>query len=150
MERQKPSLTIRRRLAAPPATVFAAWTDGQKLAQWWTPHDCEMIDANVDVRVGGGFRIRFKEPGQDGEIHDVSGTYDAVETDRKLSFSWQWITMPERVSHVTVTLAPDANGAATILVLHHEQFADQAARDGHEGGWNSTLDKLETFCASIT
>ncbi|WP_417823582.1 SRPBCC family protein [Thalassospira lucentensis] len=53
MERQKPSLTIRRRLAAPPATVFAAWTDGQKLAQWWSPHDCEMMDAHLDVFASG-------------------------------------------------------------------------------------------------
>ena len=145
----KPSLMIRRRIAAPPAKVYAAWTQPEKLARWWGPEGCEMIDASIDAKIGGTFRIRFKEPGQDGEIHDVSGTYDAVETDQKLSFSWHWITMPERTSHVTLTLTPDADGAATILVLHHEQFADQAARDGHEGGWNSTLDKLETYCAGL-
>lgn len=147
---EKPSLTIRRRIAAPPAMVFAAWTDPQKLAHWWGPHECQTLDANVDARVGGTFRIRFKEPGPDGEIHDVSGTYDAVEMDQKLSFSWQWITMPERTSHVTLTLAPDDDGAATILVLHHEQFADEAARDGHHGGWSSALDKLETFCTEAS
>lgn len=147
---EKPSLTIRRRIAAPPAMVFAAWIDPQKLAQWWGPHECQTLDATIDARVGGTFRIRFKEPGPDGEIHDVSGTYDAVEFDQKLSFSWQWITMPERKSHVTLTLAPDDNGKATILVLHHEQFADEAARDGHNGGWNSALDKLETLFAAAS
>jgi len=147
---EKPSLTIRRRIAAPPTMVFAAWTDPQKLVHWWAPGDCEMIDANVDARVGGTFRIRFKEPGPEGEIHDVSGTYDAVEMDQKLSFSWQWITMPERKSHVTLTLSPGDDGAATILVLHHEQFADEAARDGHNGGWSSALDKLETFCRQVS
>lgn len=147
---QKPSLTIRRRIKAPPAMVFAAWTDPQKLAQWWGPHDCQTLDATIDARVGGTFRIRFKEPGPDGEIHDVSGTYNAVEQNHKLSFSWQWITMPERKSHVTLTLTGDDNGAATILVLHHEQFADEAARDGHQGGWSSALDKLETFFAGAS
>lgn len=150
MDAQKPSLTIRRRMAASPDKVFAAWIDAEKLARWWGPGDCTVIDAKVDAQVGGTFRIRFKEPGPDGEVHDVSGTYDAVETNRLLSFSWQWITVPERKSHVTLTLKPDdtseETGQATILVLHHEQFFDQAARDGHESGWNSTLDKLEAYC----
>jgi hypothetical protein len=34
-----------------------------------------------------------------------------------------------------------------LLTLHHEQFFDQAARDGHERGWLGTLDKLQTYLA---
>ena len=30
----KPSLTIKRRFNAPPAKVFAAWTDPEKLKHW--------------------------------------------------------------------------------------------------------------------
>jgi uncharacterized protein YndB with AHSA1/START domain len=144
----KPSLMIRRRIAAPPTKVYAAWTQPEKLARWWGPEGCEMIDASIDAKIGGTFRIRFKEPGPDGEIHDVSGTYDAVETDAKLSFSWQWITMPERKSHVTLTIMAEDRGAATILTLHHTQFFDEAARDGHQKGWSSTLEKLEAYCTS--
>ncbi len=150
MEQQKPSLTIRRRIAAPPHRVFAAWTDAKQLVRWWGPDACETLDAKVNAQLGGTFRIRFKEPGSDGEIHDVSGTYDAVEPDRLLSFSWQWITMPERKSHVTLRLKPDQDGQATILTLHHEQFADKAARDSHESGWSSALDKLETYCTGAS
>jgi uncharacterized protein YndB with AHSA1/START domain len=46
---------------------------------------------------------------------------------------------------VTVTLKPD--GAGTLFTLHHEQFFDQAARDGHEHGWSGAFDKLEN-CVS--
>ena len=35
----KPSLTLKRRLNAPPAKVFAAWTEPEKLAQWFGPAD---------------------------------------------------------------------------------------------------------------
>lgn len=107
-----------------------------------------MIDASIDARTGGTFRIRFKEAGPEGEIHDVSGTYDAVEPDAKLSFSWQWITMPERKSHVTLTFMAEDHGTATILILHHTQFFDERARDGHQEGWSSALDKLEVCCTS--
>ena len=33
----KPSLTIKRRLNAPPAKVYAAWTDPQMIARWFGP-----------------------------------------------------------------------------------------------------------------
>ena len=33
----KPSLTIKRRFNAPPAKVFAAWTDPEKVKRWMDP-----------------------------------------------------------------------------------------------------------------
>ena len=63
--------------------------------------------------------------------------------DQRLVFTWAWRSTPERESLVSVALRPD--GAATLLTLTHEQFFDQAARDGHERGWTGTLDKLERY-----
>ncbi|MFH1806363.1 MAG: SRPBCC domain-containing protein [Pseudomonadota bacterium] len=143
---EKPSLMLRRRIKAPVAKVYEAWTDPAKLMKWWGPGDCEAISANADPCIGGQFRIVFKEPGPDGEVHDVSGTYDDVVPNEKLSFSWMWRTMPERQSHVTITLQSEEEGRVTVLTLYHEQFFDQAACDSHRGGWSSALDKLETCC----
>jgi uncharacterized protein YndB with AHSA1/START domain len=64
---------------------------------------------------------------------------------RILAFSWAWHSTPERESQVTVSLQADGDG--TLLTLHHEQLFDQAARDGHEGGWIGTLDKLQKYLA---
>ncbi|MGE0154999.1 MAG: SRPBCC domain-containing protein [Reyranellaceae bacterium] len=135
----KPSLTLKRRIKAAPEKVYAAWTEPQKLMQWFGPDAGKVVSATTDVRVGGGFRIVFHT--MDGEQHDVSGRYDAVAPNEKLSFSWAWRTMPERESHVTLTFKPDGEG--TLLTLLHEQFADEAARDGHREGWSGALDKLE-------
>jgi uncharacterized protein YndB with AHSA1/START domain len=52
-------------------------------------------------------------------------------------------TMPERESLVTVALQSEGKG--TLLVLTHEQFFDEPARDRHEYGWNAALDKLERY-----
>ena len=38
----KPSLTIKRRIAAPPHRVYAAWTDPEKIMKWFGPDPCEM------------------------------------------------------------------------------------------------------------
>jgi len=139
-----PSLTIKKRLSAPPALVFAAWTDPEMLMHWFGPDHCTVFHAEADVRVGGRFRVQMRAT--DGEVHDVSGTYLVVEPDARLEFTWAWITIPERESRVTVTLKPD--GEDTILTLLHEKFADEAARAGHEYGWTQAFGKLERALAA--
>jgi len=137
----KPSLTIKRRLAATPEKIYAAWTDPQKIVCWWGTADSTTFHAEADVRVGGRFAVGFRTP--DGEENNVSGLYRAIEPNRRLVFTWAWRSTPERESLVTLTLKPDGDG--TMLTLHHEQFFDDAARDNHERGWTQTLDRLEGF-----
>lgn len=138
-----PSLTLKRRLDAAPAKVYAAWTEPAQIMQWFGPAGAEMISAEADVRVDGRFRMIFTTP--DGENHNVSGTYLEVVPDRKLVFTWMWITLPDRQSQVTISLKPDGDGC--MLTLTHEKFFDEAARDGHNRGWTGALDKLEAYFA---
>ena len=139
----KPSLTLKRRLKASPAQVFAAWTDPEKIVHWFGPAEtiAGSVRADMDVRAGGRYRLRFKT--DDGESHEVGGVYREVVPSSRLVFTWAWHSTPERESLVTVTVAKDGDGA--MLTLLHEQFFDQKARDGHERGWTGTLEKLERY-----
>ena len=137
----KPSLTLKRRLNAPPAKVYAAWTEPAKIARWFGPQGAEVLRAEADVRVGGRFHIVFHS--EDGEEHDVSGVYREVVKNEKLQFTWAWISTPERESLVTVALKRDGDG--TLLTLTHEQFFDEPARDRHRSGWSGVLDNLESY-----
>ena len=141
----RPSLTLKRRLNAAPAKVYAAWTDPAKIARWFGPSEvvAGSVRADIDARVGGRYRVSFKM--QDGEHHEVAGVYREMVPNRKLTFSWAWHSTPERESQVTISLKPDGDG--TLLTLQHEQLFDQAARDGHESGWIGTLDKLQKYLA---
>ena len=138
-----PSLTINRRLDAPPERVYAAWTQPENLIRWFGPTAVRpgSIRAEIDLRVGGHYRIGFDH--ESGEHHEVSGIYRDVVPNARLIFSWAWHSTPERESLVTVTLKPD--GDATILTLHHKRFFDEAARSGHERGWTGTLEKLDRY-----
>jgi uncharacterized protein YndB with AHSA1/START domain len=80
-----------------------------------------------------------------GEMHDVSGIYREVIPNEKLVFTWAWKSTPERESLVTVLIKPDGDGS--LLTLTHEQFFDEDARDRHQGGWNSALDKMQQMFA---
>lgn len=142
LQPQKPSLTLKRGLNAAPAKVYAAWTDPKKLAQWWGPEGSETLEAKLDVRVGGRFFILFRH---DNDEHGVGGEYREIVPNERLAFTWAWRSTPERQSFVILTFKPDDGG--TILTLHHEQFFDEAARDGHNRGWSSSLDRLENLFA---
>ncbi len=140
---QAPSLTLKRRLKAPAEKVFSAWTDPEKIVHWFGPAETTggSVRADMDVRVGGRYRMRFKT--EDGESHEVGGEYKEVIANERLVFSWAWHSTPERESLVTITLKADGDG--TLLTLHHERFFDQKARDGHNRGWTGTLEKLERY-----
>lgn len=134
----KPSLRLERKIAAPPADVFAAWTKAEILCRWFGPDQAEVLSADIDARLDGRFHVIFRTP--DGETHDVRGTYLEVVSGRRLVFTWQWLTLPERRSLVTVTIDPA--DAGSHLILLHEQFFDEPARNRHIFGWNGALDKL--------
>jgi uncharacterized protein YndB with AHSA1/START domain len=140
----RPSLTFKRRLNAAPEKVYAAWTDPEKIIQWFGRSDAKpgSLQAEIDARVGGRFRVSFNT---EGEYYEVGGVYHEVVPNQSLVFSWAWHSTPERESLVMVSLQPDGDG--TLLTLHHEQLFDSAARDGHERGWIGALAKLETCLA---
>ena len=142
----KPSLTIERHYPVAPEKVWRAWTDPQALSQWFGPGGPQPVSvADLDVRVGGRFRIVFG--GAQGKDHECAGIYREVVPNRKLVFTWCWPnTTPDRVSQITILFRPDGGG--TDLKFLHEQFFDQAARDGHQHGWSESFIKLEVFLLS--
>jgi uncharacterized protein YndB with AHSA1/START domain len=142
----RPSLTLIRRIKAPPARVYAAWTRPEHLAQWFGPDAGPVLSAELDPRVGGRFRVVFQT--LDGQTHECRGTYREVQPDRRLVFTWHWVTMPEHESLVTVELRSIPEG--TELNFTHAQLPDEAARDSHRHGWNGAFDKLEALFASAT
>jgi uncharacterized protein YndB with AHSA1/START domain len=139
---EQPSLTLKRRFAAPPEKVYAAWTDPQKLARWFGPALIvqDSVKAEIDLRVGGRYRIGFDAK---GTYNQVGGIYREVVPNQRLVFTWAWHSTPERESLVTISIKPEGDG--TLLTFHHAQFADVTARDNHERGWTELLAKLENY-----
>jgi uncharacterized protein YndB with AHSA1/START domain len=140
---EKPSLTLNRHYPVAPEKVWRAWTDPQAVKRWWGPTPGEPVSlAELDVRVGGRFRIVFGGP--DGKAHECAGTYKEVVPNQKLVFTWCWPnSTPERVSVVTIVFKD--LGGTTELLFKHEQLFDEAARDGHKRGWTGALEGLGRF-----
>jgi len=144
--RTKPFLNLARHYPVAPEKVWRAWTDPEAVKRWWGPGPGEPVAvAELEVRVGGGFRIVFGGP--KGTDHEVRGTYLEVVPNQKLVFTWTWPrTTPERESQVTIVFRAVDGG--TQLDFRHEQLFDEKVRDDHKRGWSGSLDKLAEFLKS--
>ena len=140
---ERPFLNLSRSYPVAPQKVWRAWTDPEALKRWWGPGEHDRVSlAQLDVRVGGRFRIVFGGP--DGKMHECAGVYKEVVPNRKLVFTWHWPnSTPERISVVTIEFHGSPTG--TDLVFKHEQLFDEKARDDHKRGWSASLDKLADF-----
>jgi uncharacterized protein YndB with AHSA1/START domain len=141
---QNLKLEIKRVINAPRDRVYAAWTDPAQLKQWFGPESVQTRDLVADARVGGEFRWDLVN--SDGEEMTMRGKFRELQSGKKVVFTWKWEDDEDwenRLSVVTVELS-DRDGG-TELRLVHEQLPNEQSRDGHNGGWNSALDKLEKF-----
>ncbi len=138
-----PSLTLVRRIKAPPARVWAAWTEPAQMMLWFGPHHTRAEHAEAELRVGGGFRVVLRE--DNGQRHEAVGGYTEIEPERRLVFTWHWASMPERMSRVTVAFRAVAEG--TEVTLTHDRFADADTATRHRRGWTESLERLDALFA---
>lgn len=134
------SLTIVRVIEAPPAAVFAAFVEPDKIALWWGPDDGPVTLAEVDARAGGRFHVRFRM--LDGSEHGCFGKFEVFEPPHRLAMSWSWEGEDTPASYVQATFKP-SGAQHTELTFVHDKLQDDATRSSHEQGWNGALDKLQ-------
>src|SRR5262245_52098829 len=83
------SVTLVRRIAARPSIVFNALITAEGIASWWGPDNGPVLHAEMDPRVGGRFRVRFRE--MSGAEHECSGECLEIEPPERLVLSWRWL-----------------------------------------------------------
>jgi uncharacterized protein YndB with AHSA1/START domain len=132
------ALTVRRTIDATPEQLFDAWTDPAQLRQWWGPAEVTCSEAEVDLRVGGQYRLANRFP--DGRIVWICGEFVRVERPHLLAYSWRIEPAEEARERVTVRFI--ANGDKTDVIVLHEGIGDPIARDHHRLGWIGCFEKL--------
>jgi len=134
-------LVVRRTIAATPEQLFAAWTQPERLKQWWGPEGVTCIDAAVDLRVGGRYRIGNRLP--DGKVIWITGEYRIIEPPTKLVYTWE-IESESNASEV-VTVRFEAREKGTEVIVTHERIRDVSIRKQHDQGWQGCLDGLAKY-----
>jgi len=131
-------LLVRRLIRASAERIFDVWTQPEHLKLWWGPNSVECVDAEVDLRVGGRYRIANQFP--DGKILWISGEFEAIERPHRLVYTWRVGDEEAAAERVTVTF--EARGEDTEVIVAHERIPTEAMRDMHEQGWVGCLDGL--------
>ena len=135
-------LEMERLIPAPPERVFEYWTEPELVAKWFGPGEFDVPSSDLDLRPGGKWRTTIRSP--EGQLRTVSGVYSTIEPPRRLVFTWAWDDdngVRGHETQVTVTLEPTPGG--TRLRLVQEDFQNREVRDRHNGGWASSLSKLQ-------
>jgi uncharacterized protein YndB with AHSA1/START domain len=134
-------LTISKLIPASAERLFEAWTEPEQLKQWWGPESVTCIEAEVDLRVGGRYRIGNQFP--NGKLVWISGTFRMIDRPRKLVYTWQIAPdAPEEL--VTVIFRTTKPGECEVTVMH-ERIPDRSTRGTHEVGWVGCLAKLARY-----
>jgi uncharacterized protein YndB with AHSA1/START domain len=138
-------LRLERLIRADRERVFAAWTNPEEMQKWSAPAGLSIPEGEMDVRVGGRWRVLMLEP--NGTRHEAFGTYREVTPPERLVFTHAWVAGDGSSPETTVTVEFHEEAGGTRVVLTQVGFADPGTRDGHEEGWASSLDKLEEVFA---
>jgi uncharacterized protein YndB with AHSA1/START domain len=112
------------------------------MKQWCAPGPMVNALAEVDLRVGGAYRVRMRAP--DGTEHQAEGVYREVDPPKRLAYTWKWAAGPDaEVTLVTVDFIE--MGDRTDVVLRHTGFSTTGQRDNHEKGWLGCMEKFEAL-----
>jgi len=134
------TLHLKRTFAAPREKVFRAWTEPEELKKWWGPEGYSTPTAEVDLRAGGTYRLGMMKLPK-GDVFYLVGTYREVRPPEKLVYTWRWESQAD-LGETLVTVEFRDRGNATEVILTHELFPTEKARQDHDKGWNSCLDRL--------
>jgi uncharacterized protein YndB with AHSA1/START domain len=140
------TLHLNRVVRASPATVFDACTDAEKLAQWWGPNGFRVPAVDLDLRVGGSYRIAMQPP--DGELFYLSGEFREIEPPARLAYTFRWEDPDPEDRETVVTASLRAVGDSTEFDLVQTGFATEPRRALHRAGWGDSLDRLQELMAS--
>jgi uncharacterized protein YndB with AHSA1/START domain len=125
---------------APRDVVFAAWTEPERLKQWWGPGFFETVFAEVDLRPGGRYELLL-EPGS----MRLVGEFREVTPPRRLVYTWRWVEGVPDTRESLVTVEFREHGARTEVVLVHDNFVGAGPVDMYDEGWQCGLEKHRAF-----
>jgi uncharacterized protein YndB with AHSA1/START domain len=140
-------LVIERVFYAPRDLVFKAWTEPERMVRWFGPRGFTSNVLKAELRPGGAYRVHMRSP--EGTDHWLQGVYHEIVAPERLVSTYAWAnaegkpTRPETL--LTVTFEDDHE--KTKLTLHQALFESVTARDLHNGGWSSSLERLAEYLA---
>ena len=142
-------LVITRTFNAPARIVFEAWTNPELFKRWWVPKSMGMslLSCEMDVRVGGGYRLVFSHPAAPQPIA-FFGKYLEVTPHSRLVW-----TNEESNEGAVTTVTFEEKGGKTLLVVHDlypsKEALDGAIASGATGALPEQFEQLDELLVTL-
>lgn len=129
--------TLERTYAAPPAAVFAAWSDPATKSTWFAPDDGRY---SLDFRVGGTEAVH----GGDGVELVPRSAYHDIVTDERIVYTTTLFAdeILSTVSLTTVLFTCDGDGTRLTLIEQGTFLDDHEQPGWRQQGTGDWLDAL--------
>ncbi|MBF9035022.1 ATPase [Rhodobacterales bacterium HKCCE2091] len=137
-----------RLIAAPPARLFAAWTDADVLVRWLPPDGATMEAVAHDPRPGGALRLILRfPPGTPGKSADatdvVTGRFAALDPPRAIDLDIAFdSTDPDFAGTMRMAWSFTPEGDATRVRVACTDVPTGIPPEDHAAGLASSLDNL--------
>ena len=141
-------IVVTRTFSAPARLVFEAWTKSELFKRWWVPKSMDMtlLSCEMDVRVGGGYRLEFGH--QAAGTMAFFGRYLEVTPPSRLV----WTNEESDDGPVTTVTFEERDGK-TLLVMHDlypsKEALDGALASGSAGGMGETFEQLDELLVAL-
>jgi uncharacterized protein YndB with AHSA1/START domain len=146
-------LRITRTFNAPRELVWRAWIDPEMAKQWSGPKQFPAFHIELGKKPGDRWRIGMRgcAPGTDTPVEIwQSGILREFVPPELLVYTYAWenrasVGLPEdgEPHETVITVRLEEHDGKTIMHFHQAFFATSAERDGHNGGWASSFERLE-------
>jgi uncharacterized protein YndB with AHSA1/START domain len=133
-------LRLERVLPASQSRIFELHSEPDQWARWWGPAGFTVSSIEVDLRVGGQYRILMQPPG--GEAFALAGEFRRVDSPARLSYTFRWEQPDPDDQETVVDLSLIAVGDATKITVEQGPFLTDARLALHTQGWTQTLERL--------
>lgn len=108
-----------RDFAEPPEKVFAAFRDPARVAQWWGPAGFTNVITEMDLRVGGKWRLTMIAP--NGARFDNVSTFTEVAPPHRVAYQHE---EPVHAFLMTMSFTPHGRGTRLTWRMRFENSAE--------------------------
>jgi uncharacterized protein YndB with AHSA1/START domain len=133
------SVNLTRHLTASVEQAFAFWTDPRHVKRWWDASGDQLLECEIDLRIGGALRFVSSHPGAPPFV----GKYLEIDPPNRLVFEAMGAAGTVSIhesgsgSRIDVEIrAPNAEALKAMLAV------------GVAAGTAQTLDNLQTYAAT--
>lgn len=142
-------LVVTRSFNAPARLVFQAWTRPELFTRWWVPTSfgLNLLSCEMDVRVGGGYRLEFAHPASEQPMA-FFGSYVEVTPPSRLV----WTNDESPDGAVTTVTFKEKDGTTYVVLTDlypSKEALDAAIASESTGGFPEQFEQLDAILVTL-